>query len=81
MPAFLIFTDDIGVKLWQIRQAACLGMEYCGMLLDLKRNQQAANDQPFLVSAQESKVKILVIPTDEEYVIAQEGCKLMAQIS
>lgn len=77
----LIFTDDIGVKLWQIRQAACQGMEYCGMVLDVQKNQQAATDQLLLVSAQESKVKILVIPTDEEFVIAQEGLKLMAQNS
>ncbi len=74
----LIFTDDIGVRLWQIRQAACRGMEYCGMVLDQYRNQQSVEDQPLLVSAQESKVKILVIPTDEEFVIAQEGVRLLA---
>lgn len=56
-------------------------MEYCGVVLDLQRNQQAATDQPLLISAQVSKVKILAIPTDEEYVIAQEGLKLMAQNS
>ena len=51
------------------------------MVLDVQKNQQAATDQLLLVSAQESKVKILVIPTDEEFVIAQEGLKLMAQNS
>lgn len=77
----LIFTDDLGVRLWQIRQSVCQGMEYCGMHLDWLVNQQAATDQPVLVSERDSRVKILSIPTDEEVVIAQEGLKLMVSSS
>lgn len=77
----LIFTDDIGVRLWQIRQAACQGLGYCGINLDLLANQNAAGDKPVLVNGKDSPAKILVIPTDEEYMIAQEGLKLIAQRS
>ncbi len=77
----LIFTDDLGVKLWQVRQAVCQGMEYCGMHLDRLANQQAAIDRLVLVSERDSRVKILAIPTDEEIVIAQEGLKLMVSSS
>ncbi len=72
----LVFTDDIGVCGWQIRELACSGMEWCGLELDLEANQAAPVDQIARLSASASRIAVLSIPTDEEYVIALQGIDL-----
>jgi acetate kinase len=69
----LVFTDDIGVQSWQIRQEACRDMDWSGIQLDDSKNQQAQFDQVQVISSESSRVVVLSIPTDEEQVIAQEG--------
>ncbi len=73
----LVFTDDIGVRSWQLRQLACHGMGWCGLQIDPLANRLAPIDETTLVSAPDSTIKVLSIPTDEEYVIAMEGLNLL----
>jgi acetate kinase len=73
----LVFTDDIGVRGWQVRERACAGMEWAGIVIDEKVNRTAAIDRIMKVSAPQSKVTVLSVPTDEEYVIALEGARLL----
>lgn len=73
----LVFTDDIGVRAWQVRAQACAGMEWLGIYLDESANRSAPADQIALVSQPASRVKVLSIPTDEEAVIALEGLRLL----
>ncbi len=73
----LVFTDDIGVRGWQVRERACAGLAWCGVLLDADANRRAPADETAIVSAAESRVKVLSIPTDEEIVIARAGLGLM----
>jgi acetate kinase len=75
----LIFTDDIGVTNWQVRDKACRGLEWGGIFLDSEANRLASKDHITLVSPQKERAKVLTVPTDEEFVIGIEGIKLMQE--
>jgi acetate kinase len=73
----LVFTDDIGVRNWQVREKVCQGMEWCGVRLDAARNRQAAPDAACRIDAGDSRVSILSVPTDEELAICLQGQELL----
>jgi len=68
----IVFTDDIGVRSWQLREAVCRGVEDLGIVLDPDANRMAPADQASQVSAPGSRTHILVVPTAEEQVILEE---------
>jgi len=72
----LIFTDDIGLHNWLVREKVCENMEWCGVKLDKELNKQAVGDKISLLNDKNSKVRILVIPNEEELAICLEGIKL-----
>ena len=76
----LVFTDDIGVQSWLVRQQACEGLAWCGIEIDDTANQQATTHQITQVSSAQSAVKILTIPPDEEFVIGMEGIAILQEI-
>ena len=51
-------------------------MKWCGIDLDIDKNTQAQPDMITRIDSKDSSVKILIIPTDEEIVIAEEVIKL-----
>lgn len=71
----IIFTDSIGVSSWQLREKALTGVENLGIHLDLNANRNVDPDNSNWVHAQDSKVGLLVLPTDEERVILDEVVK------
>jgi len=73
----LIFTDDIGIHNWLVREKACENMEWCGIILDKKLNRQSVGDKTSLLSAKNSAVRILAVPTEEELAICSDGIKLI----
>ena len=73
----LVFTDDIGVHNPRVREEVCQGMEWCGIRLDADRNRQASPEATCLISAADSRVSVLSIPTDEELVICLQGQELL----
>ncbi len=68
----IVFTDDIGLKSWQLREAVCSGVEALGVVLDSAANRSAAVDRASRISRPESRTQIWVVPTDEEIVILRE---------
>jgi len=68
----IVFTDDIGVNAWQVREAACGGAEALGVSLDPVANKRAVGGMTAFVHAPASRTAILVVPTDEERVILEE---------
>lgn len=68
----VIFTAGIGENSWVHRMKACDGLEFLGIRLDQEKNRKAIgreageND----ISSPDSTVRVFVIPTDEELVIA-----------
>ncbi len=73
----IIFTDDIGLRSWKLRERVCSHAENLGVILDLVLNQQAVDGQSAFVQAEASRTKILVIPTDEEKSILDEVLRAM----
>ena len=73
----LIFTDDIGLHNWLVRERVCRDMAWCGVELDPEANRAAIGDVTSLLSAAGSRVKVLAVPTEEELVICWEGMRLI----
>lgn len=67
----LVFTAGIGENRVELRAAICANLDQLGVVLDTKKNAEATAREA-VISAAESKVKILVIPTNEELVVARE---------
>lgn len=72
----IVFTAGIGENSPGVREGVCEGLEFLGVKLDKKENA-IRKDGIHEVSAKDSKVKILVIPTNEELVIARETAELL----
>ncbi|HMA69058.1 MAG TPA: acetate kinase [Candidatus Mcinerneyibacterium sp.] len=66
----LVFTAGIGENGWESREAICKDMEFLGIELDIEKNK--IRGKKAVVSKDNSKVKIMVIPTNEELMIAKE---------
>ncbi len=67
----IVFTGGIGEHAPLIRGLVMEGMEYCGAKFDEKKNKEYSSGIGFL-NADDSKVKIIVLPTNEELSIARE---------
>jgi acetate kinase len=52
-------------------------MDWCGVRLDAQANQRASGDEIARLDAPDSKVRVLIVPTEEELVIGWEGIALM----
>jgi acetate kinase len=68
----LVFTAGIGENDPSIRQSICNRLSVLGITLDRKRNQKGTNET-FNISGETSKVKVLVVPTNEELEIARQA--------
>lgn len=71
----LVFTAGIGEHSLAMRERICEFLFWMDIVLDKKMN--ATLDIEGLISSSESKVKIIVIPTNEEIMIARETCALL----
>lgn len=78
----LVFTAGIGENRDEIRSAACRGMEFFGIKLDEEKNARTKlQGDNVCISLPDSKVKVYVIPTNEELVIARDTERLVAGMS
>ena len=73
----LVFTAGIGENTWQVRKGICDGLKFFGISIDDEKNMQKNDGAIHDISAKDSKVKVLVIPTNEELVIARETKELL----
>lgn len=71
----LVFTGGIGEHTVCVREAVCKDMEFLGVELDSKLNKNAPRDTEYEISSKKSKVKVFIIPTNEELFIARETLK------
>ncbi len=69
----IVFTAGVGEMAWQIREMALENLENLGIYLDRDRNRKAVSrNKEFLISTDDSPVKVFVIPTDEELVFTED---------
>jgi acetate kinase len=71
----IVFTAGCGEHTPELREAVTENLKEFGVELDKELNNNAPRGEEFLISTPSSKVKIYVIPTDEEMVIAEETVK------
>ena len=67
----ILFTGGIGENAWWQREAISEGLEFLGAKIDKKVNEEMAGKDG-IISTTDSKVKLLSVTTDEEYVIAKD---------
>jgi acetate kinase len=72
----IVFTAGIGENRAELRAAICANLDNLGIVLDSAKNA-AAKATEAVISADHSKVKVLVIPTNEELVVARETKRLL----
>ena len=71
----LVFTAGIGENSARAREGICSGLEFMGVKIDREKNKVRGEER--IISADDSKVKVIVIPTDEELVIARDTKRLV----
>lgn len=72
---YIVFTGGVGENQINIRKWVCEQLEFMGVLIDTDANNVRSEEK--LVSKTESKVKVFVIPTNEELMIAKETERLI----
>lgn len=65
----VLFTGGAGENQWEVREGATSGLEFMGIKVDGEKNH-ACRATEAVISADDSQVKVCVIPTDEELMIA-----------
>ena len=72
----LVWTGGVGENQWETRRVVCQGMEYMGMKIDVEKNHGMRGEE-MVISTPDSKVTIIVVPTDEEFMIASDTADIL----
>lgn len=72
----LILTGGIGENAWTTRQGVCRELEWLGIEIDSEKNKKVRGVEAE-ISTPNSRVKVLVVPTDEELMIALDTEKIV----
>jgi acetate kinase len=73
----IIFTAGVGENSALMRQMILDGLEALGIQIDPERNAQRGGER--IISSEDTRVKVMVLPTNEELMIAQDVCRLAAE--
>ena len=73
----VVFTGGVGENQATARWGSCTGLEYMGIKLDPEKNKVRGEEA--IISTDDSKVKVVVIPTDEELMIASDTMAILNQ--
>ncbi|WP_276863341.1 acetate kinase [Mediterranea massiliensis] len=71
----IVFTGGVGENQASARWGACSGLEFMGVKLDAEKNKVRGEEA--VISTDDSKVKVVVIPTDEELMIASDTMAIL----
>ena len=74
----LIFTGGVGENQWSTRTAVCREMEFMGIKLDEAKNDHMRGKE-MVISTPDSKVTVMVVPTDEELTIAKDTLEILSK--
>jgi acetate kinase len=72
----IVFTGGVGENMSQMRESVCSGLGFMGVKIDNVLNAKSHGVE-VLLSTPESNVKVVVIPTDEEYMIASDTLEIV----
>ena len=71
----IVFTGGVGENQCTCRSEVCEGLEFMGVKVDLEKNKVRGEEA--VISTDDSKVKVVVIPTDEELMIASDTMAIL----
>ncbi len=71
----IVFTAGVGENQAGMREEVCRGMEWMGVKLDVEKNKTVRGTEA-VISTPDSRVTVVVIPTDEELMIASDTMEL-----
>jgi acetate kinase len=72
----IVFTGGVGENQSSCRYAVCKDLEFMGVKIDGETNAKIRGEEA-IISTPDSKVKIVVIPTDEEFMIASDAMDIL----
>jgi acetate kinase len=72
----LIFTGGIGENASATRENICKDMEFMGLIFD-KQVNEGVHGKELIISKKESSVTVMIVPTNEELVIASDTCEII----
>ncbi|MEG2643271.1 MAG: acetate kinase, partial [Eubacterium sp.] len=73
----IIFTAGLGENSSIDRAEICNGLKYLGITLDKEKNSKRG--EPMVITTPESRTKVMVIPTNEELMIARDTVELTSK--
>ena len=71
----IAFAGGIGEKSTTTRAQICEGLEWCGIHLDAQKNEKSSGEAD--LSAENSRVKIVVVSTNEEIIVSRETARVL----
>lgn len=74
----IVFTAGIGENSKETRAEACEGLEFLGVKIDPEKNK--VHGKEAIISNNNSRVKVMVIPTNEELMIAKDTAEISANL-
>jgi len=74
----LVFTGGIGENNTWLREGVCAGLDSLGLTLDTERNAIAPVEND--LASSDSRIRVLVIPANEELVVAREAARVVAAL-
>lgn len=72
----VLFTGGVGENAWKMRESICEGLEFLGISIDKNKNTNLRGEDAIISN---SKVQVMVVPTNEELVIAQDTYNLFSK--
>ena len=73
----ITFTAGVGENSDEMRARICEGLEYLGVKLDPEKNKRRGEEVE--ISTPDSKVRVFIIPTNEELMIARDTLELVSK--
>lgn len=76
----IVFTGGIGENRDDVREKVMSGFEHLGIVIDKKKNREFKRGEACLISSAKSNVKIYVLPTNEELLMARDTKKIVSAL-
>lgn len=75
----LLFTGGIGENDTHARKDICKGLEFLGIEIDQEKNSKIRGEEA-VISTPNSKTKVVIVPTDEEFMIASDTSEIVTKL-
>ena len=75
----IVFTGGVGENGWETRKNVCTDLEFMGIEFDKEKNK-GVRSKEVVITKDKSKVKVIIVPTNEEFVIASDTKEIVEKL-